>query len=161
MSDTIPLTRISTTPTPAADRSGYAPVQPDSESRPSHYAFPRGISFETIDEAKHIHPAWKRELYVLLEQPTSSQAAFLVHILTTFLIILSAIVTVLETVPSFHSIPGGIWFGVETALVVLFTVEYSARCVAHSGTWLMLAKWVICAFIQLIFGTFSLILTML
>ena len=150
MSDTIPLSRVPT-PTPAAGRSnsGYAPVQPDSAS-PSHYGFPSAISYDTIDEAKSIFPLWKRELYVLLEQPTSSQAAFIIHILTTSLIILSAIVTVLETVPSFHSIPGGIWFGVETSLVVLFTVEYIARCIAHSGSWIMLAKWVICVFIQLI-----------
>lgn len=145
MSETIPLSRVAT-PTPTAPRSGsgYTPIQPEPAS-PSRYEFPQGISFETVDEAKLINPTWKRELYVLLEQPTSSQAAFLVHILTTSLIIVSAIVTVLETVPSFHSIPGGVWFGVESALVVLFTVEYVARCIAHSGSWKMLAKWVICA----------------
>lgn len=49
-----------------------------------------------------IHPAWKRELFALLEQPNSSVGAFLIHFLMTFFILVSAIVTVLETVPAFQ-----------------------------------------------------------
>ncbi|KAI0074130.1 voltage-gated potassium channel, partial [Panus rudis PR-1116 ss-1] len=84
---------------------------------------------------------WRRQLYLLLEHPASSQAAFLIHVFTTGIIVLSAIVTVLETVPAFHSISGSVWFGLETSLVVLFTAEYVARCLAHSNTWGSLLQW--------------------
>ncbi|KAI0338993.1 voltage-gated potassium channel [Trametopsis cervina] len=91
--------------------------------------------------AQGIKPHWKRELYLLLEHPTTSQAAFVVHVSTTFLIVLSAAVTVLETIPTSHAISGKVWFGLETSLVALFTVEYGARAVAHSNTWTSFAKW--------------------
>ncbi|KAI0065499.1 voltage-gated potassium channel [Artomyces pyxidatus] len=89
-----------------------------------------------------IHPQWKRELYQLLERPTSSSAAFVIYVFTTGLIVFSALVTILETVPAFHSIPSGTWFGVETSLVALFTVEYAARCVSASYSWSSFFAWV-------------------
>ena len=89
-------------------------------------------------------PAWKRELYALLEHPTSSPAAFVVHIFSTGLILISALVTILETVPQFHEISTGTWFGLETSLVALFTIEYIARCVAWSLSWRTLLQWVGC-----------------
>lgn len=139
MSEGIPLARVGT-PTTAAH---YIPVEPDSTS-PDHEDFPRAVSFDSFEDVKNIRPLWKRNLYMLLEQPTSSQAAFLIHIFTTFLIVLSAIVTVLETVPSFHSIPAGAWFGIETSLVALFTVEYIARCISHSASWRTFLRWFGC-----------------
>ncbi|KAJ6453484.1 hypothetical protein C8R47DRAFT_1168122 [Mycena vitilis] len=89
-----------------------------------------------------IDPEWRRNLFALLEQPASSDSAFLVHLLVTTLVVLSAIVTVLETVPAFHSIRTSVWFGLETSLVALFTVEYIARCLAWSGSWRSLLGWV-------------------
>jgi len=56
--------------------------------------------------------------------------------------VFSALVTILETVPAFHSLPGGIWFGLETSLVALFTIEYVARCAATSYSWSSLFGWV-------------------
>ncbi|KAF8895953.1 voltage-gated potassium channel [Mucidula mucida] len=91
-------------------------------------------------------PEWKRDLFSLLEQPTSSSGAFLIHALMTFLIVLSALVTVLETVPAFHSISPKVWFGFETSLVALFTIEYVARCLAWSTSWTNLFKWMISFF---------------
>ena len=93
----------------------------------------------------NIEPEWRLHLYNLLERPNSSAAAVLVHVLVTGLIAFSALVTILETVPAFHSLPGGIWFGLETSLVALFTVEYVARCVATSYSWSALFAWVGCA----------------
>jgi hypothetical protein len=94
-----------------------------------------------------ITPAWRLHLYNLLERPNSSAAAVLVHVLVTVLIVFSALVTVLETVPgALHSLPGGLWFGLETSLVALFTVEYVARCAATSYSWSGLFGWVGCAF---------------
>ncbi|EKM51766.1 uncharacterized protein PHACADRAFT_150437 [Phanerochaete carnosa HHB-10118-sp] len=110
-------------------------------------AVPHVISLEEVAEgAKDIHPRWKRELYLLLEHPTSSPSAFVVHFAATSLIVVSAAVTVLETIPSSHAISGNIWFGLETTLVVLFTVEYIARMIAHSNTWSSCAKWAISFF---------------
>jgi membrane-associated HD superfamily phosphohydrolase len=93
-----------------------------------------------------IKPAWRLHLYNLLERPNSSAAAVLVHVLVTALIVFSALVTILETVPgTLRSLPGGIWFGLETSLVALFTVEYVARCAATSYSWSGLFGWVGCA----------------
>lgn len=91
-----------------------------------------------------ITPLWRRNLFAVLEQPKSSSSAFLLHSLTTFLILFSALVTVLETVPTFHIISVRSWFGVETSIVALFTVEYIARCLAWSNSWMSLLKWVTC-----------------
>lgn len=96
--------------------------------------------------ARDIHPRWKRDLYLLLEHPTSSPSAFLVHVATTALIIISAAVTVLETIPSSHAVSGSVWFGLETSLVALFTVEYIARVIAHSNTWTSFARWFLCEY---------------
>lgn len=90
-----------------------------------------------------IHPTWKRDLHCLLERPTSSQSAFIIYVLTTGLIVLSAIVTVAETVETLHYVSPRLWFGLETSLVALFTVEYVSRLLAWSGTWMSLFKWVI------------------
>lgn len=93
-----------------------------------------------------IKPAWRLHLYNLLERPNSSAGAVLVHVVVTALIVFSALVTILETVPgTLRSLPGGIWFGLETSLVALFTVEYVARCAATSYSWSGLFGWVGCA----------------
>ena len=104
----------------------------------------------------NIEPPWRLHLYNLLERPNSSAAAVLVHVLVTGLIAFSALVTILETVPAFHSLPGGIWFGLETSLVALFTVEYVARCAATSYSWSALFAWVGCACVPFFSSLFSL-----
>jgi potassium voltage-gated channel Shal-related subfamily D member 2 len=140
MPDSIPLAH---TGSPAHRLSGSRPVSRASSPRVD--TVPHVVSLENVAEAaRDIHPRWKRELYLLLEHPTSSPSAFVIHVATTSLIIISAAVTVLETIPSSHSVSGSLWFGLETTLVVLFTVEYIARVVAHSNTWSSFAKWVLC-----------------
>ncbi|KAB5594261.1 Potassium voltage-gated channel family protein [Ceratobasidium theobromae] len=100
----------------------------------------------------HIHPGeldtnappikvLRREIYMLMEQPNSSTSAFVIHFFSTFLIAFSACVTTLETLPSLRSSSERVWFGIETALVALFTLEYAARCFAHSETWIQLWNW--------------------
>ncbi|KAF8707938.1 Ion channel, partial [Rhizoctonia solani] len=83
----------------------------------------------------------RREMYLLMEQPNSSTSAFVIHFFSTFLIAFSACVTTLETLPAFRSSSERVWFGIETALVALFTLEYGARCFAHSETWSQLWSW--------------------
>ncbi|KAH9480920.1 Potassium voltage-gated channel subfamily B member 1 [Psilocybe cubensis] len=103
---------------------------------------PTSHSYDDAHSASnHIRPLWKRALFELLEQPTSSRAAFVVHMFTIFMIIFSASITVLETVPAVHSISTRVWFGVETSIVALFTVEYVARCLAWSYSWQSLFHW--------------------
>ncbi|THU89206.1 voltage-gated potassium channel, partial [Dendrothele bispora CBS 962.96] len=114
---------------------GLATTFPPSSRR-------RGPSYEA--SLSWINPPWKRELHLLLEHPTSSTGATLIHILMTFFILLSAVVTVLETVPALRGMGPQVWFGLETTLVALFTVEYVARCIAWSGTWSSLIKWAFC-----------------
>lgn len=107
-----------------------------------------------------IKPAWRLHLYNLLERPNSSAAAVLVHVVVTALIVFSALVTILETVPgTLRSLPGGIWFGLETSLVALFTVEYVARCAATSYSWSGLFSWVGCASFLLFLKNFTFIST--
>lgn len=107
------------------------------------FAHPHSYDDNTLSGIRN---PWKRDLFALLELPTSSASAFIVHCLMTTLIVLSAVVTVLETVPAVHSIPTSVWFGVETSLVALFTIEYILRCYAWSDTWKSLFKWVISFF---------------
>ncbi|KAF4618008.1 hypothetical protein D9613_012848 [Agrocybe pediades] len=44
-------------------------------------------------------------------------------------------------VPAVHSVSMRVWFGIETSVVALFTVEYISRCLAWSSTWSMLFSW--------------------
>lgn len=55
----------------------------------------------------------------------------------------SAVLTTLSTLPSFHTDPAStrILFGLDTTLVVLFTIEYLARSLAHSDSWTQYYKW--------------------
>lgn len=142
MSSSIELTRIR-----PAETSRF--LTEDVQRPPSPHdigeIFGQSRSYDE-DVLAGIHPLWKRDLHALLEQPTSSAGAFLVHLTMNFLIATSALVTVLETVPAFHSISTRVWFGLETALVALFTVEYIARCVAWSGSWMSLFRWMTCTY---------------
>lgn len=89
-------------------------------------------------------PRWKQDLYALLERPTSSTSAFVMHVFITSSIIISALVTVLETVPTFRKISNAVWFGFETTLVALFTMEYIGRSLAWSGSWRLYFRWALC-----------------
>ncbi|TFK18612.1 voltage-gated potassium channel [Coprinopsis marcescibilis] len=150
MGDTVELLRIRPPPidTTARDFTTEDPTNGSTSPRRDIYDefFPPAAHNIDDDVIHTIRPAWKRNLHFLLERPTTSQAAFVVHVFTTFMIVLSAVITVLETVPTFHSIPTRIWFGMETTLVAIFTIEYVARCVAWSFSWSSLFHWVISFF---------------
>jgi hypothetical protein len=89
-------------------------------------------------------------LHSLLEKPNSSQAAFTVHLLVNALILLSALLTILETLPFFHHVPTGVWFGFETMIVVCFTVEYIARAIAWSENYATFWNWFSCGCLNFI-----------
>ncbi len=147
---TIELNRIRRPPPLAAVRF-FTEEQPPTSPED---LFQQSQSYED-DQLLGIQPPWRRELFQLLEQATSSGTAFFLHIFLTFLIVFSALVTIMETVPAVHSISTRVWFGVETTVVVLFTMEYIARCLAWSSTWTSLFYWVICESISLISRTVS------
>lgn len=140
----IELTRLRTSSFLTEDHVPRSPTNVDD-------IFPHSMSIGDDPVFESIKPGWKHTLFALLERPTSSPAALLLYAVSTGLIIFSAIVTVLETVPAFHSISNRIWFGIETSFVALFTVEYIARCIAWSPTWMTLFKWMFCWFLFLIF----------
>src|ERR1700722_4166231 len=87
-------TQPSPTPTPrpapaSNDWPHYSPL--DDDLSPS-------LPFSTIDTTPslsgptaHSASGWKHALLLLLEQPTSSSAAFVLHVLLTSLILLSAV----------------------------------------------------------------------
>lgn len=137
MSQSIPLARVSS----VAVRFLTEDTRPQSST--GEDIFPNASTFE--DGPDPVKSPKKRAIFELLECPTSSSSAFLVHFTSTSLIVFSAIVTILETVPSFHSISPRVWFGMETSLVLLFTVEYCARLFAWSSSWITLVKWMFCA----------------
>ncbi|WRT66932.1 uncharacterized protein IL334_003897 [Kwoniella shivajii] len=93
--------------------------------------------------AQGMKTRWKRKLYLLLEEPNSGREAFFIHIGVTGTIIFSAILTTLSTMPAFHTDPAATraLFGLDTFIVILFTVEYLARSFAHSDGWRMYYNW--------------------
>ena len=143
MSQSIPLARVS----PVTVRFLTEDIRPHSPQNVEDI-FPNSSTVE--DGPNPAKSPIKHAAFELLEQPTSSSSAFLVHFASTSLIVFSAIVTILETVPSFHSISPRVWFGLETSLVLLFTVEYCARLFAWSSSWKTLVKWVLCTLHHLI-----------
>ena len=130
LSSPIPLARLRS-PTPIHDE-----IQEVDEI---FHNFNPNVAFDTVPG-----PRWKQNLHALLEQPTSSSSAFVMHIFITSLIIISALVTVFETVPTFRKISNAVWFGFETTLVALFTIEYIARSLAWSGSWRLFFRWTTC-----------------
>ena len=111
---------------------------PHSPSPPSS-AVPR------IRRHQRRQPHGLREiLYSLLERPNSSQAAFTIHLMVNALILLSALLTVMETLPFFHHVSSAVWFGLETTIVVCFTFEYFARVIAWSESYAIFWGWFSC-----------------
>ncbi|ORY25736.1 hypothetical protein BCR39DRAFT_471139 [Naematelia encephala] len=93
--------------------------------------------------AQAMRSRWKRKLYLLMEEPNSGREAFFVHAIVTGAILFSALLTTLSTLPSFHTDRNSVraLFGLDTTLVVLFTIEYLARSFAHSDSWSQYYKW--------------------
>lgn len=118
--------------------------------------------FETTG-AHSISDSFKRKLYLLMEDPSSSSAAFWVNVLVSILIVFSAIMTTVETIPAFRSAESNkVWYGIcvcvcvkvysnvtirfnmEIVMVAIFSLEYILRMFAHSDSFSMLGKFLIC-----------------
>ncbi|KAG8810720.1 hypothetical protein FRC19_004352 [Serendipita sp. 401] len=121
------------------------PNRPKRPQRSNTYP-PRRVR-STLRELQRTRSSFRHALFLLMERPTSSTSAFTLHFTTNTIIVLSAILTILETLPSFHAVKSSIWFGLETVIVALFTVEYIARSFAWgfgegNGGWRRWSKWV-------------------
>jgi potassium voltage-gated channel Shal-related subfamily D protein 2 len=96
------------------------------------------------EDALNIQPPWKRSLYQLLEQPTSSSRSirlpYVQHISNHLIRNNNCSRNCTSRSFDIHRI----WFGLETSIVALFTMEYGARCVAWSNTWSSLLYWTFC-----------------
>lgn len=57
----------------------------------------------TTNAAQDISHLLKRKLYLLMEDPSSSHGAFWVNVVVSVLIVVSAIMTTVETIPAFRS----------------------------------------------------------
>ncbi|KAF9584570.1 hypothetical protein BGW38_005984 [Lunasporangiospora selenospora] len=96
-------------------------------------------------QANAIKNPYKRKLFLLLEDPSSSNIAFALNVWVSFAIILSAVITTIETIPSFRSTDSSVCrlyftllgkgrFYFETIMVALFTIEFIARIICHSDS---------------------------
>ncbi|RKP27379.1 hypothetical protein SYNPS1DRAFT_21076 [Syncephalis pseudoplumigaleata] len=81
-----------------------------------------------------IQNVWKRRFYLLMEDPSSSGAAFFVSVFVVCMIVVSAVIATIETIPQFRAGETPIWFALETAVVALLAIETALRVYAHSDT---------------------------
>ncbi|KAF9113266.1 hypothetical protein BGX27_001910 [Mortierella sp. AM989] len=93
-------------------------------------------------QANAIRNPFKRRLYLLLEDPSSSNAAFALNVWVSFAIVLSAVITTIETIPAFRSTDSKVWFYFETIMVAFFTIELIARIICHSDSLKQLKKFI-------------------
>ncbi|KAL0093837.1 hypothetical protein F4703DRAFT_1831888 [Phycomyces blakesleeanus] len=94
-----------------------------------------------VQPENEINNPMKRSLYLLLEDPSSSNAAFWTNVVVSVLIVFSAVTTTIETIPAFRSAESNrVWFNVESAMVALFSLEYILRIFAHSDSLGMLRR---------------------
>ncbi|KAF5338275.1 hypothetical protein D9611_014626 [Ephemerocybe angulata] len=114
------------------DTSKFTTESPRPTPRDLYSLFPPNQGLPDDDVLLTIRPAWKRRLHELLEQPASSSPAFAVHMASTALIVLSAVISARD--------------GADVSSV--FTVEY-ARVVCWSFSWSSLFGWVLCASLHL------------
>ncbi|KAF9586045.1 hypothetical protein BGW38_010247 [Lunasporangiospora selenospora] len=94
-------------------------------------------------QANAIRNPFKRKLFLLLEDPSSSNPAFALNVWVSFAIVLSAVITTIETIPSFRSTDSIVWFDFETVMVAFFTIEFIARVIAHSDSWKQLKRFLL------------------
>ncbi|KAF9418406.1 hypothetical protein BGZ94_009702 [Podila epigama] len=148
---TSPISRVST----SSSRHG------ESQSRMSAHQIDMALEWPMIDipqelrsmrvndddphtrsnsQANAIRNPFKRKLFLLLEDPSSSYAAFALNVWVSFAIVLSTVITTIETIPSFRSTDSTVWFKFETVMVIFFTIEFIARVIAHSDSMKQLKK---------------------
>ncbi|KAI8980246.1 hypothetical protein BDB01DRAFT_797022 [Pilobolus umbonatus] len=86
----------------------------------------------------------KKQLFLYMEEPSSSSTAFWINVLVSVLILLSATIITLETIPAFRSTESNrVWFNIETLIVSIFSLEYILRMFAHSDSFKMFKEYIL------------------
>ncbi|KAJ2358378.1 hypothetical protein IWW50_001095 [Coemansia erecta] len=93
------------------------------------------VEVQRGQEAQSIRSKWKRELFLLFEDPSSGPSAFIMNVFVTFMIIFSAVLTTVETMPSLRKGNTHMWLAFELVIMVVFTVEFVLRFLGHTDTW--------------------------
>ncbi|CAK9044169.1 unnamed protein product [Durusdinium trenchii] len=73
------------------------------------------------------HQPLRVEIYLLLEEPTSSRSAKMLSIVVFVCIILSIALFMLETMPELKDVPDEFWVASECFFTIVFMVEYMTR----------------------------------
>ncbi|KAJ1983219.1 hypothetical protein H4R34_001419 [Dimargaris verticillata] len=113
-------------------------------ARPNPHTAPAAITAHgrptRLAEALAIRSPWKRGLFLLIEDPSSSPWALALTTFISVMIVFSAVVSVVETVPHLLMSYATLWFVLESVLVGIFTVEFLLRLLAHSDNWRQLLR---------------------
>ncbi|KAI0243767.1 hypothetical protein L0F63_000641 [Massospora cicadina] len=91
-------------------------------------------SQSVIHEESHFEKLWKRELYLVMEDPSSSRMALAFNLVLAGVILFSVVLTTIETIPAVLVLQWTIWSRLELVTVALFTIELALRTAAHSGS---------------------------
>ena len=75
---------------------------------------------------------WRHEINMTLNDPTWNRFAMVYHPFIVFVIILSVIALMLESVPSYADAFN--WYAFNFSVYTLFTIEYAARLLLHEGS---------------------------
>ena len=91
-----------------------------------------------VEPKKHERDGLRARTWLFLEEPSSSRGAFIVSLFIMFLIGISVLVFVLETLPEMAVEPAKstyipIFYGIEVFCVGAFTLEYAARLCCVPG----------------------------
>lgn len=78
-------------------------ASPGGNDAENHAVEPLAHESTWTPETTEFKSDLKRKLYLLLEQPSSSSSAFWVNVIVSVLIVLSAVMTTIETIPAFRS----------------------------------------------------------
>jgi hypothetical protein len=94
--------------------------------------------------AASIQSPWKRRCYLLMEDPSSSRAAFYMSVFVVVMILASVVIASVETIPRFRAGETPIWFAIETTVVILLAIEVALRIFAHSDVNIRLIHFLLC-----------------
>ena len=74
-------------------------------------------------------------IWDIFEDAEGSQVSTYINYWIMSLIVLSAIVAVIETIPSIHKSQKDLWFGLECFFVINFSIEFVLRLISCPSTW--------------------------
>eukprot|EP01135_Chromosphaera_perkinsii_P006353 Nk52_evm82s485 gene=Nk52_evmTU82s485 len=81
----------------------------------------------TVKELFQERPLSRRErIFLLFDDPSYSDAAYYLAVWVLILIVIATINFLLETLPELNEY-SSVWFGIETFVVVQFTIEYAVK----------------------------------